>query len=52
MATHYPVGYHPETIDTLFLPYKLRYSGMYILGVQGTGKSGLLENLGSDSRKG
>src|SRR5712692_9787578 len=45
MATHYPVGYHPETIDTLFLPYKLRYSGMYILGVQGTGKSGLLENL-------
>jgi hypothetical protein len=39
------LGYHPETGDTLFIPLRDRYAGTYILGVQGSGKSGLLQNL-------
>lgn len=39
------LGYHPETHDTLFIPQRDRYAGTYILGVQGSGKSGLLQNL-------
>jgi hypothetical protein len=42
---HSPLGYQPETGDKLLVPLKDRYSGTYILGVQGVGKSGLLENL-------
>jgi hypothetical protein len=38
------IGYHPETYDELHIPHIDRYSGTYVLGVQGTGKSGLLQN--------
>ncbi len=44
LASHYPVGFHPNTHDRLFIPAQDRYSGMYVLGVQSVGKSGLLEN--------
>lgn len=44
-ATHVSLGYHPETYDELFLPDTDRYAGTYVLGVQGTGKSSLLENM-------
>ncbi len=40
-----PLGYHPETKETLYLPELDRFSGTYMLGVQGVGKSGLLENM-------
>lgn len=40
-----PVGYHPETGDELLLPDRDRYAGTYMLGVQGTGKTALLEHL-------
>jgi hypothetical protein len=43
--SHQTLGYHPETGDQLLIPHKDRFSGTYILGVQGVGKSGLLENL-------
>lgn len=39
------IGYHPETHDELFIPNLDRYPGMYMLGVQGSGKSALLQNL-------
>lgn len=39
------LGYHPETLDILTVPTVDRYAGTYVLGVQGVGKSGLLENL-------
>jgi hypothetical protein len=42
---HVPLGYHPQTGDILFIPDKDRHAGTYVLGVQGTGKSGLLEKL-------
>ncbi len=42
------LGYHPETIDAFFLPSQDRYAGLYVLGVQGVGKSSLLENLIAD----
>jgi len=38
-------GSHPETDDHLYIPNTDRYAGSYILGVQGSGKSGLLQNL-------
>src|SRR6266852_1246501 len=44
-STHTSVGYHPETHDELYVPNIDRYSGSYVLGVQGYGKSGLLQNL-------
>src|SRR6185312_11368252 len=40
-----PVGSHPETGDVFLVPDKDRFAGTYALGVQGVGKSGLLENL-------
>src|SRR5260221_10344685 len=40
-----PLGYDPETGEQLYLPEQDRYAGMYVIGVQGTGKSGFLENL-------
>ncbi|HVB22289.1 MAG TPA: hypothetical protein VNG51_10115 [Ktedonobacteraceae bacterium] len=43
--SHVNVGYHPETGDDLLIPDSDRYAGTYILGVQGSGKSGLLEQL-------
>jgi hypothetical protein len=45
LATNTPLGYHPASKDTLYLPEIDRYAGTYVLGVQGVGKSGLLENL-------
>src|SRR6266567_6956635 len=39
------IGYHPETQDELCIPDIDRSSGMYALGVQGSGKSGLLQNM-------
>jgi hypothetical protein len=43
-ANHTSIGYHPETYDELLVPNIDRYSGTYVLGVQGSGKSGLLQN--------
>lgn len=45
LTTHVPLGHHPVTQDVLLLPTLDRYAGSYVLGVQGTGKSGLLENM-------
>src|SRR5260370_12577702 len=42
-ATQTFLGYHPETQDYFIIPDTDRYAGTYILGVQGTGKSSLLE---------
>jgi len=39
------LGYHPETHDTLFQSQIDRFSGTYMCGIQGSGKSGLLENV-------
>ena len=44
-SSHVKVGWHPETQDELYVPNVDRYAGTYILGVQGAGKSGLLQNL-------
>ncbi len=38
-------GYHPETEDDLFVSNVDRQSGTYVVGVQGSGKSGLIQNL-------
>lgn len=38
-------GRHPETGDLLLVDQQSRYAGTYVIGVQGVGKSGLLENL-------
>ena len=43
--TNSPLGFHPDAGDELLLEDKDRFAGMYVLGVQGVGKSGLLENL-------
>ena len=40
-----PLGVHPRTGDTFYLPERDRYAGMYIMGMQGVGKSGFLETL-------
>ncbi len=42
---HATLGFHPETHDRLTITAVDRYAGTYVLGVQGVGKSGLLENL-------
>ena len=44
-AENVPVGVHPKTGDTFYLPERDRYAGMYVMGVQGVGKSGFLETL-------
>jgi hypothetical protein len=43
--SHASLGFHPTTRDELLVSERDRYAGMYILGVQGVGKSGLLENM-------
>src|SRR5258708_32250602 len=43
--SHIACGTHPKTGDTLFIPDKDRYSGTYVQGVQGRGKSAHLKNL-------
>lgn len=45
MHSRVRLGYHPETNDMLTIADVDRYAGTYVLGVQGVGKSGLLENL-------
>ena len=45
LKTHLLLGYQPETHDHLCVPDVDRYAGMYVCGVQGVGKSGLLENI-------
>ena len=45
LATHSQLGTHPETKDGSLIPTIDRFAGLYVLGVQGVGKSGLLENL-------
>lgn len=45
IATHTVLGMHPETFDDFVMPDQERFSGMYVLGVQGVGKSSLLECL-------
>jgi hypothetical protein len=44
-AENVPLGVHPKTGDTFYLPERDRYAGMYVMGVQGVGKSGFLETL-------
>jgi hypothetical protein len=44
-TSHTSIGYHPETYDELLIPDIDRYSGTYISGMPGSGKSALLENL-------
>ena len=45
LTTHVPFGYHHELGDRLLALISDLYSGTYILGVQGSGKTCLLENL-------
>lgn len=42
---HVQLGYHPDTNDILFVKDCDRFASMYIVGTQGNGKSGLIENL-------
>ncbi len=44
-GSHLPLGVHPETKDTFFVPLTDLFSGTLLQGVQGVGKSGLMENL-------
>src|SRR2546423_788872 len=44
-AAHTSFGWHPETHDGLLVPNSDRYSGTYVSGVQGYGKSRLMQNL-------
>src|SRR6266700_6604865 len=39
------LGYNHETQDSFLIPDIDRYAGTYVLGVQGVGKSSLLENM-------
>src|SRR5258708_3624127 len=39
------LGHHPESEDYFIIPDTDRFAGMYVLGVQGVGKSSLLEGL-------
>jgi hypothetical protein len=41
----FSLGWHPDTHDVFFVPTRDRHAGMYVLGVQGSGKSSLLQNL-------
>lgn len=45
LKQHIKLGYHPETQDDLYIRTLDRYSGLYICGMPGSGKSGLLENM-------
>lgn len=40
-----PLGTDPNMGDIFFLPEKDRYAGSYVVGRQGSGKSGLLEGM-------
>lgn len=45
LANYFQLGTNPETHNALLVSIQERYSGMYIVGSQGGGKSGLMENL-------
>ena len=45
LATHTSFGWHPDTQDEFHIPHLDRCSGGYVLGVQDSGKSRLLQNL-------
>ncbi len=45
LKNHIKLGYHPETKDDLYIHTLDRYSGLYISGMPGSGKSGLMENM-------
>lgn len=45
LARTMTLGYHPETYDEFLVPEVDRYAGTYIMGTQGYGKSGLIENM-------
>ena len=45
VSTHTLLGYHPEVKDYFLIPDADRFAGMYVLGVQGVGKSSLLEYM-------
>ena len=45
LANYSQLGIHPETKEGFLVPIRDRYAGTYILGVQGGGKSALMENL-------
>ncbi len=45
LHNNYQLGLHPQGGDACLVSMRDRYAGTYILGVQGGGKSGLLENL-------
>src|SRR5712692_8032819 len=45
ISTHTLLGYHPEAQDSFLIPDTDRFAGTYVLGVQGAGKSSLLEYM-------
>lgn len=45
LHSHLPLGWHPDTKEGLLLPEEDRFAGMYVIGVQGVGKTRLLENI-------
>jgi hypothetical protein len=45
LAEHMSLGEHPETGDVLLVPEDERFSGIYLSGMQGVGKSALLANM-------
>lgn len=45
LKNHISLGYHPETDDDFHIHTLDRYSGVYISGMPGSGKSGLMENM-------
>jgi len=44
-VTFSKLGTDTETHQTVYIPKPSRSQGLYIIGIQGTGKSGLIENL-------
>ena len=44
-GTHAAIGRHPARDELFVVPDSDRYAGMYVIGVQGAGKSGLLHTL-------
>ena len=45
LANYFQLGTNHETYNGFLVSMSDRYAGMYVLGVQGVGKSGFLENL-------
>jgi hypothetical protein len=45
LANYFQLGTNPETHNGFLVSLLERFSGMYVVGTQGGGKSGLMENL-------